>query len=1105
MAPSKRPSVKKTSSLKLLMAKLKQIEAAFNDIRRFSEKIQEATSATQILLRLEKIDDLWERYGAALVEVQSHEDFDDEDEDGDTLDKQRQEFSDRYYEVKSVLTDQVRSRQEPASLNQSIRGDPPVPASLDHVRLPQIKLQTFNGEIDEWLSFRDLFTSLIHWKTDLPDVEKFHYLKGCLQGEPKTMIDSLQITAANYHVAWGMLTKRYNNSKVLKKRQIQSLLKLPALPKESASELHGLVEGFEKIVQTLDQVVQPGDYKDLLLVNLLTSRLDPSTRRSWEEFSSTKDQDTLKELIEFLQRRVRILESLPPKAAEATRSSNQPPSRHTVHQCSSKVLLATAVVVVEDNNGNRVPARALLDSGSESNFITERLSQRMKVSRSKVDISVLGIGQAAIKVNQRIVVTIRSRLSEFSRQMGFLVLPKVTADLPTANIDISGWTIPKGIELADPSFCVSSGVDLVLGIESFFDFFDSGRKISLGERLPSLHDSVFGWIISGGFDEGLQGLQINCNVSTSDRLEDLLTRFWSMEEVDSTNYSPEETRCEAIFMSSVQRGADGRYSVALPKDEDVISRLGESKEIAFRRFLGTERRLTRDANLRKQYVTFMEEYLQLGHMRRIEEDSEPTKRCFLPHHPVVKEASTTTKVRVVFDASCKTASGLSLNDALLVGPVIQQDLRSIILRCCTKQIMLVADVEKMFRQIFIHPEDRPFQSILWRSSPVEEIGVYELNTVTYGTKPAPFLATRTLNQLAMDEGERYPLAVKAITEDTYMDDVITGCSNLEEARKLQNQLDEMTTSGGFRLRKWASNCAAVLHGVSDDNLAIRPADGINLDPDPSVKALGLTWLPGRDVFRFQFHVPPVDPDEVLTKRKVLSIIATLFDPLGFIGATTTAAKVFMQLLWTLEDEKGKKLDWDQPLPSTVGESWRKLHVQLPILNEIRIDRCVILPNAVEVELHCFSDASMKAYGACLYVRSLDEAGNVRVQLLSSKSKVAPLKTQSIPRLELSGALLSAQLYDKVRQATNLQVRTTFWVDSTCALRWIQATPSTWSVFVANRVAKVQAITEGCEWRHVAGTDNPADLISRGVGPKEIINNDFWWRGPSWKEGVLQLS
>ncbi|XP_062542090.1 uncharacterized protein LOC134210086 [Armigeres subalbatus] len=639
MAPSKKP-VKKMSSLKLLMVKLKQIEAAFNDVYRFSRGIQETTSLTQILLRLEKIDDLWERYGATLVEIQSHEDFDEEDVDdegeSDALNKNRQEFSDRYYEVKAVLTDQVRERQEPATLNQSVLGDPPAPAALERVRLPQIQLPAFNGEIDEWLSFRDLFTSLIHWKTDLPDVEKLHYLKGCLQGEPKTLIDSLQITAANYQVAWGMLTKRYNNSKLLKKRQIQSLLKLPVLAKESASELHLLVEGFEKIVQTLDQIVQPGDYKDLLLVNLLSSRLDPCTRRSWEEFSSTKEQDTLKELTEFLQRRVRVLESLPFKAADCTKSIHQPASRQkvsavknsfstvqvsggrcpactgthplfqcgtfqrmsvadkdsllrshslcrncfrqghqakesnlaatdslvadTVHQCSSKVLLATAIVVVQDDGCKKIPARALLDSGSESNFITEHLSQRL----SKVNISAHGIGLSAIKVNQRIVATIRSRLSEFSRQMGFLVLPKVTSNLPTANVNIAGWTIPKGVELADPSFCVSSG------------------KIELGAKNPALHDSVFGSIVSGGFSEDIQGSQSSCNIATTDRLEHLLTRFWAMEEADSTNsYSPEESRCEAIFSKTVQRRSDDRYSVALPKNENAISRLGESRRSHF--------------------------------------------------------------------------------------------------------------------------------------------------------------------------------------------------------------------------------------------------------------------------------------------------------------------------------------------------------------------------------------------------------------------------------------------------------------------------------------------------------------------------------------------
>ncbi|XP_062542019.1 uncharacterized protein LOC134210011 [Armigeres subalbatus] len=571
-----------------------------------------------------------------------------------------------------------------------------------------------------------------------------------------------------------------------------------------------------------------------------------------------------------------------------------------------------------------------------------------------------------------------------------------------------------------------------------------------------------------------------------------------MEEADSTNsYSPEESRCEAIFSKTVQRRSDGRYSVALPKNENAISRLGESKEIAFRRFLSTERRLIKDTNLQKQYIRFMEEYLQLGHMRKVEEDPEATKRCFLPHHPVVKEASTTTKVRVVFDASCKTASGLALNEVLLVGPVIQQSLRSIILRSCMKQILLVADVEKMFRQILVHPEDRPFQSIIWRPSSLEEVCVYELNSVTYGTNPPPFLATRTLTQLAKDEGERYPLAAQAITEDTYMDDVITGCDNLEDAKKIQQQLDEMTRSGGFQLRKWASNCAEVLKSIPDDNRAIRLAEGINLDPDPSVKALGLTWLPGKDVFRFQFDVPPVESVETLTKRKILSIIATLFDPLGFIGATTTAAKVFMQLLWTTLDERGQRLDWDQPLPPTVGESWRKFHVQLPILNEIRIERCVIIPNVVDVQIHYFSDASQKAYSACLYIHSQTVDGNVKVQLLSSNYKVSPLKPHTIPRIELSGALIAAQLFEKVRQATNLQVRTTFWVDSSCALRWIQASPSTWFTFVAKRVAKIQALTKGCVWRHVAGVENPADLVSRGIGPKDIVNNGFWWHGPSW--------
>ncbi|XP_065074762.1 uncharacterized protein LOC135698632 [Ochlerotatus camptorhynchus] len=528
----------------------------------------------------------------------------------------------------------------------------------------------------------------------------------------------------------------------------------------------------------------------------------------------------------------------------------------TSNQLTSQVLLATAVVIVEDDVGSRYHARALLDSGSESNFVSERLTQRMKVIRNKVDVSVLGIGQGATKVKHTVQAVIRSRISDFSRDMRFLVLPKVTANLPTTSINTEWWILPNGIELADPAFFTSKEVDMVLGIEAFFEFFESGRRITIGKHLPSLTDSVFGW---------------------SEDLERLMARFWSCEEVEFTDaYSLEEKRCEELFQRGVQRGPEGRYTVPLPKNEDVLPNLGESRDIAFRRLLGTERRLAKDTNLREQYIGFMNEYLKLGHMRKVEETTEgPVKRFYLPHHPVVKEASTITKVRVVFDASCKTSSGLSLNDVLLVGPVVQEDLRSIILRSRMKQILLVSDVEKMFRQILTWLKDRPLQSVLFRFSPDEEVAVYELNTVTYGTKPAPFLATRTLRQLAADEEDRFSLAARAICEDVYMDDVITGTDEVDAAISLRNQLTEMMLCGGFKLRKWACNVPEVLEG---------------------------------------FTVPPIEPGVPLTKRRILSLIATLFDPLGLIGATTSSAKIFMQQLWTLQDETGNRLDWDQPVP-----------------------------------------------------------------------------------------------------------------------------------------------------------------------------------------------
>ncbi|XP_065089066.1 uncharacterized protein LOC135710421 [Ochlerotatus camptorhynchus] len=897
----------------VLKSKLKGLRASLNNISQFVRYYKEGTTASQVNVRLERIDLLWEQISETSWEIELHEDY----EEQESVEKEQLEFENRYYDAKSFLMEKAKKFQEESALYQPTRSADAASTygTMDRVRLPQIKLQTFDGDIDDWLSFRDLYTSLIHEKEKLPDVEKFHYLKGCLAGEAKALVDPLKITSI------------------------------------------------------LDQVIEPAEYKDLLLVELLSSR--PVTRRGWEEHTSTKEQDTLQDLQEFLQRRIQILESLPAKAelknepqqpkrksfspkfsccnckarhhtllcfkGEGRSSRNGSPekansgnsgnrndsssdlkavnaasvetaSSNTAQLPTSQVLLATAVVVIEDSQGSRYPARALLNSGSECNFISKSLSQLMKVPSQKVDISILGIGQSGTRVKRKIQAVVKSRVSSYSRPMDFLVLPKVTACLPTSAVQENGWDTPADDELADPEFFRSRKVDLVMGIQAFFSFFPSGREVPLGTGLLVLTKSVFGWIVTGEVATSNHGARYSCNMSVSSNLEELMARFWSCEEVGAVSkLSPDETRCEEQFERTVERNSDGRYSVTLPKNDNVLAELGESRDIALRRLRAVEQQLKKDPNLQKQYLNFMTEYFKLGHIRRVDNNEEGTvKRCFLPHHPVIKKSSTTTKVRVVVDALCKTSSGISLNDALYAGPVVQQDLRSIVLRSRTRQVMVVADVEKMFRQIWTNLIDTPFQCVLWLGTD-GSIVAYELLTVKYGTKSAPYLATRTLKQLASDEREQFPLAAPAVEEDVYMDDVISGADDVESPVELRRQIDAIMNSGGFKLRKWASNCPAVLEDIPKENLALPDSNGIDWDQDAEVKTLGLTWLPNVDCFKFSFTILPLTDDQILTKRQVLCFIARLFDPLGLLGATITAAKIFIQRHWCLKSEHGQCL------------------------------------------------------------------------------------------------------------------------------------------------------------------------------------------------------
>ncbi|XP_062540876.1 uncharacterized protein LOC134208930 [Armigeres subalbatus] len=472
----------------------------------------------------------------------------------------------------------------------------------------------------------------------------------------------------------------------------------------------------------------------------------------------------------------------------------------------------------------------------------------------------------------------------------------------------------------------------------------------------------------------------------------------------------------------------------------------------------------------------------------VEVHDKPEDCYFLPHHAVYKESSSSTKIRVVFDASAKTTSGLSLNDALGVGPTVQNDLITILLRFCCYPVVLTADIPKMYRQVQVHKDDRKYQRILWLNTN-NEMATFELTTVTYGCASAPYLATRTLLQLAKDEATDLPLASKVIEDNSYIDDFLTGGRNEQEVLEIYKQLTELLRRGGFGVHKFCSNSKAVRdtipHDLQETLFNFEEADINNV-----IRTLGLIWNPNEDYFTFNVtlldgRVGNTRP----TKRSVLSAIGHLFDPCGYLGPVTTTAKLLMQDLWRL------KLNWDDELPNEQNELWTTFREQLPLVNALRKKRCVITSEATTLELHGFSDASQRAYGAVLYTRCISPNGTVSVELVCSKSRVAPLKPMTIPRLELCGTLLLARLVEKTISAMKIPFsKVTLHTDSQVCLSWFAKSPLALNQFVANRVATIHELTQDYKWCYVRTYDNPADIISRGVLPAELFEMEQWFKG-----------
>ncbi|XP_025204443.1 uncharacterized protein LOC112601188 [Melanaphis sacchari] len=757
-------------------------------------------------------------------------------------------------------------------------------------------------------------------------------------------------------------------------------------------------------------------------------------------------------------------------------------------QRSRSVLLGTASVNVLDIAGCSRPVRALIDSASQVSIISSACVQRLGLRREPWTVPVSGIaGQSVQTIDGKVQISIQLVDDSGTIVLDAWSMPKITGSLPAVQLPTFVRDKCSHLNLADPKFDSPAPVELLLGADVFPRVLRSGRE-DLGTGFPTALETIFGWILLGPVDSHPSPVPPQIMTSLlATSIESLVERFWEVEEPEEVPLSfTEEGKCEEIFVRETYRDSSGRFVVPLPfRVPPTSSTFCGSRQMALIRFEHLERKLIRDEALYVAYRQFMADYESLGHMSVAESPGV----YFLPHHAVRKMEGNNVKLRVVFDASARPPSNTSLNDALLVGPKLQQDIVDILLRFRLHAIVFTADICKMYRQIWLAPEYRRCQHILWRSSPHDKIQEFELNTVTYGVASAPYLALRVLKEIAISHGEQYPLVQSALLYQTYMDDICTGADCISDAQAFQSDLINILGQFGLELKKWASNSPQLLENILPEDRAVGSLpfnDGDTL----SVQVLGMKWNPDDDTFNYNVSSTKF----VSSKRSMLSVIARIFDPLGFLSPVIFYAKHQLQCVW----QAG--VSWDERLPLALENSWMSFVKDLHCLSAIRVPRFVGTSEGSRYELCGFADASNKGYAAVIYLRVSDRHHQVSVFLLGSKTKLAPTKPMSIPRLELCAAGLLARWLSRIQStlSSQLVIDNVFaWSDSLVVLSWLKTPHMSYKIFVSNRVNKIRELLPLCRWFYVNTSINPADCASRGLRPGELAQCDLYWTGPSF--------
>jgi hypothetical protein len=791
-----------------------------------------------------------------------------------------------------------------------------------------------------------------------------------------------------------------------------------------------------------------------------------------------------------------VVKKAPPSGNQASESGNVVCG--FAGSSAGKICLPIVPVIVKGPTQISTVTHALLDPGATTSLVSESLTRQLKIKGrpGKIDLDTVSGSNEGL-TSWCVDLELQSLYDNNIYPIkGVRTLKNLNINLNCTSTvgERQRWEHLKDLKLPE---ITSEDVHLIIGQDA--PRLLRPEELRIGkENDPYATRTVLGWAINGPIDQQGHPRARNFFLKSDTLLQNAVESFWKLEEPVAPDraMSYEDAKVYKTWEQSVEREGP-YYSLKIPfRDEKVT--LPNNKFMAEQRLQSLGRRLTRDPQLHEKYSKAMEAVQQNGYAEEVpvtELNRDDGKVWYIPHHPVTHPRKP-EKVRVVYDCAAKF-DGVCLNDVVSQGPDLTNKLLDVLIKFRQEPIAVMADIEGMFFQVRVAPEDRDVLRFLWwaNNDPAGEVRTYRMKSHLFGGVWSPSCASFALRRCATDYASLYDVtAASTVRNNFYVDDCLKSTNSVQSATRLVAQLTSLLSNGGFRLTKWTSNCRDVLKCIPEEEHA-KGVLSLDLGWDlPMERALGTLWKLESDTFGFAVGSSLLDKPR--TKRGVLSVTSSIYDPLGLAGPFVLRGKMLFQL--TCREHLG----WDEMLSDDLNEQWQKWLDDLPKLKVFSVPRCLkprwLLQPPIEAQLHHFCDASEKAYGAVSYLRLVDDKDQIHCSIVMSKNKLAPMRSVTIPRLELCAATVAVDMDCTLREYLETDLSSSvFWTDSTIVLSYLNNEKRRFQTFVANRVAKIRENSDPCQWRHVETSSNPADDISRGLKAQELIDNPRWISGPAF--------